>query len=181
MYNPLSFVVVDRIPPVAASIRDTAASGTAAPLLSVTVPVTVPADDDCPMAAGEPIHNNAKRQNNAATTRLLNIQLPPGEAGLAPEATDLQNCHTRRLIGADTLGLPMESKPPTTAGDIHILIWTSIDETLALRSQAFLRIDCTPHRCAGDSDTRTSTGNWATTCHHSNLWGLYMAVSGHCQ
>ena len=65
------------------------------------------------MAAGEPIHNNAKRQNTAATTRLLNIQLPPGEVGLAPEATDLQNCHTRgALTRTDARGIPIRGLQP---------------------------------------------------------------------
>jgi hypothetical protein len=48
------------------------------------VPVTTPVDDDWAITTGEQIHNNARRKDATTTTRLLNIQLPPGWAMPGP-------------------------------------------------------------------------------------------------
>src|SRR6266404_2136102 len=100
--------------PLAASVRYTVAPGTAAPLLSVTVPVTVPVD--WPKATGEPIHNSVKRQNNTATTRLLSMQLPPGWAMTgSPELCTprLANCQSDKRR---TLEDPIDQKSTLKLG-----------------------------------------------------------------
>src|SRR5260370_15532161 len=84
MYLPASLVVVVRGIFVAVSVRVTVAPTAPAPDWSVAVPEIVPLDTACPITAVEEKKHKAKRQQRATTTRLLNIQLPPGWAMPGP-------------------------------------------------------------------------------------------------
>src|SRR5260370_37714037 len=71
--RPSLFVVVDRDSCVEASVRVTFAPGTTAPLWSVTAPVTVPVETDCP-------HNETGRaHSNAMATSALYSGIPAGD------------------------------------------------------------------------------------------------------
>ena len=115
-YLPVSFVVVFRESFVDGSTSVTPAPATAAPEGSVTVPATVPVEAAWASNADGVKANRQHRATTNKTTRLLNIQLPPG-AGLEREATDLQNSHARKIIFAETFGTPHAIKPTDRTAD----------------------------------------------------------------
>src|SRR5882762_8858856 len=73
--------------PVCSLYTATVAPDITAPDVSFTMPVTPP---DSPPCANEPTgvmkdkESKANTQDKTSTARLLSIQLPPGEAGVAP-------------------------------------------------------------------------------------------------
>src|SRR6266478_7963188 len=86
-YLPASFVVVVRGMFVAVSVRVAVASATDAFDGSVTVPAIVPELMFCEYRAAGTKLTKQKRATTTKTTRLLNIQPPPGKAAMAPVDT----------------------------------------------------------------------------------------------
>src|SRR6266550_3849379 len=88
LYPPDASVTILRSNfPVCSLYTATVAPDMTAPDVSFTMPATPP---DSPLCANEPTgvmrdkDSKAKRQDKTTATRLLTIQLPPGEAGVAP-------------------------------------------------------------------------------------------------